>query len=216
MKFILMFICAIVILFLIFKIVYCLFFEKKNNTFDIYFGVPGSGKTTFAAWLTKKCQKNKRDVYSTVPIKGTYQVEKDDIGYYDISDGLLCWDEAGVDCDNRNYKSNFSPKQVKWLKYHRHYNVDIACFSQYWNDIDIKLRNLATRLFLVQKSFIPFFVKRREIGKRIGIDEQTKQIIDEYYFVPFSTKRIFCKELWKMFNSHEREELPRKDFKKYE
>lgn len=212
MNFIFMFFFAFVILFLIWKIIFVLFIDKKNNLFDLYFGVPGSGKTTFAAWLTKRYLKRNKTVWSTVPIKGAYKVEKNDIGYYEISNGLLTWDEAGVDCDNRNYKKNFTYEQVEWLKYHRHYNVDIACFTQYWNDIDIKLRNLATRLYLVKKSFIPYFIKRRRIGKRIGIDPQTKQIIDEYYFVPFTTKYIFCKNLWKMFNSHEHKELSKKDF----
>lgn len=206
---------AFVILLLIWKIIFILFLDHKNNTFTIYFGVPGSGKTTFAAYLTKKDLKKKKKVLSTVPIKGTYKVSKDDIGYYDISDCRLLWDEAGVDCDNRNYKKNFTHEQVEWLKYHRHYNVNIDCFSQYWNDIDIKLRNLATELYLVKKSFFPYFIKRKRIGKRIGIDEQTKQIIDEYYFVPFSTKYIFCAKLWKMFNSHEHKDLPTKDFPKW-
>ena len=37
-------------------------FQKKGNTFDIYFGVPGSGKTTFAAYLAKKRLKKGKKV----------------------------------------------------------------------------------------------------------------------------------------------------------
>lgn len=206
---------AFFILLIIWKIIFVLFLDHKNNTFTIYFGVPGSGKTTFAAYLTKQDIKKNKKVFSTVPIKGTYKVTKEDIGYYDISNGRLLWDEAGIDCDNRNYKKNFTHEQVEWLKFHRHYNVDIDCFSQYWNDIDIKLRNLATELYLVKKSFFPYFIKRKRISKRIEIDKQTKQIIDEYYFVPFSTKYIFCVKLWKMFNSHEHKDLPVKEFPKW-
>lgn len=29
--------------------------RKQRHVLDVYFGVPGSGKTTFAAWLTKQC-----------------------------------------------------------------------------------------------------------------------------------------------------------------
>jgi replication-associated recombination protein RarA len=36
---------------------------KPKYTFDIYFGVPGSGKTTFAAWIAKRCIKNKIPVW---------------------------------------------------------------------------------------------------------------------------------------------------------
>ena len=37
--------------------------SKRNNTFDTYFGIPGSGKTTFSAWLSKKYQKRKINVF---------------------------------------------------------------------------------------------------------------------------------------------------------
>ncbi len=36
--------------------------QKPGNSFDIYFGVPGSGKTTFAAYLAKKRIKRKGKV----------------------------------------------------------------------------------------------------------------------------------------------------------
>lgn len=205
---------AIVFIFIIFKLIE-LFTMKRNNDFDIYFGVPGSGKTTFAAWVHKKTLKRKRNSYSTVPIKGSYEITKKDIGYYDMSHGSIIWDEAGIDVDNRKFKDNFTPEQVAFLKLHRHYDTDIYCFSQYWNDIDIKLRNLATRLFLVKKSFLPFFIVRKEIKKCIGINKETRQIEDFYDFVFLGSKRIFSPSLWKMFNSHECPELPKKDFKKY-
>lgn len=207
-------IIALVVIFIFFRILEGII-TKPNNDFDIYFGVPGSGKTTFAAWIAKKNNKYGRTSHSTVPIKGTYEIKKADIGYYNMSHSSIIWDEAGIDVDNRKFKDNFTPAQVKFLKLHRHYDVDIYCFSQYWNDIDVKLRNLATRLFLVQKSFWPFFIVRREIAKCIGIDEETKQIVDFYQFVTFGSKRIFAPSLWKMFNSHDREPLPKKEFKMY-
>lgn len=37
-----------------------LILKKRNNYFDTYFGVPGSGKTTVAAWLTKHTLKKKK------------------------------------------------------------------------------------------------------------------------------------------------------------
>jgi len=195
-----------------------MFLKKRNNIFDTYFGVPGSGKTTFAAYLAKKNLKKKRRVFSNVSLKGTYEIDKKDIGKYDMSHGLIICDEAGVEFNNRNYSKNFEDYQIDFLKHHRHYDDDLVFFSQYWNDIDVTLRRLSTRLFLLKKSLIPFFIKAKKIGKRIGIDEQTKQIIDEYYFVPFiffGTKYIFSPVLWKMFNTHERKELLKKVFKIY-
>ena len=186
---------------------------KPGNTFDIYFGVPGCGKTTFAAWLSKKNIKKQKRVLSNVPIKGTYKVVKDDIGHVLIQDCHLILDEAGIDFNNRNFKT-FTPEQTYFFKFHRHYNVDISMFSQSV-DVDIKLRNLSKRYYLVSKSFIPFCIKRKLISKKIGIDRMTKQMIDEYYFPLFGTRLIFIPKLWKMFDSYDFKELPEKNWEQY-
>jgi len=194
--------------------------KHRKVRFDIYFGVPGSGKTTFAAYLTRKSisknkKKNKR-ILSNVPIKGAYSVSKQDIGHFQIQDCDLLLDEAGIDYNNRNY-NKFTDDETYFFKYHRHYNVNISIFSQDYEDMDKKLRKLATRYFIVKKSIFPGFVYRREIKKKIGIDKMTKQIIDEYSFTffLFGTKYIYCPKLWKMFNSYDYKVLPHKDFKKW-
>ena len=186
---------------------------KRNCEFSTYFGVPGSGKTTIASWLARnelKKKKGNRKVWSNVPIKGTYKLDKEDLGRYNISDGRIILDECGTEFDNRNFKKNFTDEQVKFFKLHRHYGVDINCFSQFWNDIDIKLRNLSTKLYLLKKSVIPFFIVRKEIGKKISINKETKEIIDEYYFKKLATKWYFAPKVWKMFVTDERPELPEK------
>ena len=205
-----------IMLFIVLKI-YSVVKIKRNNTFSTYFGVPGSGKTTVAAWLVRKAKKHKKkhNVYSNVPILGAYAIEKSDIGKYMMSDGLLILDECGTEFDNRNYKSNFTQEQVKFFKYHRHYNLDVACFSQFWNDIDIKLRNLSTNLFLLKPSIVPFFVCRRRIKKKIGINKDTKEIQDQFEFVPFSGYYFFAPSVWNMFKTHARDELPLKSFDVY-
>lgn len=192
----------------------------KKIRFDIYFGVPGSGKTTFAAYLTKKAlkknPKGKYRVLSNVPIKGAYKTEKQDIGHYQIDNCLLLLDEAGIDYNNRNF-NKFSDDETYFFKYHRHYRTDISIFSQDYEDMDLKLRKLATRYFIVKKSILPGFVYRREIEKYIGIDEQTHQIVDMYRFkfLLFGIKYIYCPKLWNMFDSYSYKELPKKDFLKY-
>ena len=183
---------------------------KRNCEFSTYFGVPGSGKTTIASWLARNDKRKNKKVWSNVPIKGTYKLDKEDIGKYMISNGRLILDECGTEFDNRNFKKNFTDEQVKFFKLHRHYKVDINCFSQFWNDIDIKLRNLSTKLYLLKKSAIPFFIVRKEIGKKISINKETKEIIDEYYFKKLATKWYFAPKVWKMFVTDERPELPEK------
>jgi len=192
--------------------------QKPGNSFDIYFGVPGSGKTTFAAYLAKKRIKKKGIVLSNVSIKGTYEVERSDIGHYMINDCLLLIDEAGIDYNNRNFsdkKEKMSKEEIYFYKYHRHYNVDIAIFSQGYDDMDKKLRTLATRYYIVKRSIFPGFITRKLINKKLGIDKNTKQIIDEYAFAILGTKWIYCPKLWKMFNSCSYKEMPTKEFRKY-
>lgn len=202
-----------IVLFIIIKI-YAFFKFKRNCSFDTYFGVPGSGKTTIAAWLAKNRLKKGRNVYSNVSILGAYEIDKSDIGKYKIENGLLLLDECGSEYNSRNFKA-MPQEQIEWFKKHRQYQVDVVCFSQFWNDIDVILRNLSTNLYLIKPSLIPFFIKRKRIGKRISVDKETKQIIDEYYFVPFSGFYFFAPGVWKMFKTHDIKEYPNKDFKIY-
>lgn len=196
-----------------------IFTTKKNNLFDIYIGVPGSGKTTFAAWLTKRDLKKKRNVYCNVPIKDTYKIDKNDIGNYLLEHGSLIIDEAGIDYNNRNSskknsKNYMSDEEIKFYKYHRHFDMDVHIFSQAL-DVDITLRRLSSEIYLVKKSMIPFCIKRKRILYRIGIDKETRQLRDEYYFQLFGSRLIFSPKLWNMFNSHTTYDLPIKEFEKY-
>ena len=190
------------------------FIMKPSNSFDIYFGVPGSGKTTFAAWLSKKRLKKKGKVFSNVPIKGAYKICREDIGAYDISNGLLIFDEVGVEYNNRDFK-NFTDREVYFFKFHRHYHVDVALFSQDWEDMDKKLQKLATHYYYIRKSMIPFCFSRRLIFKTIGIENETGKIIEKYKFSWFNRRLIFAPAVWKMFDSHDRKELPKKNFEEW-
>lgn len=190
-------------------------FKKKrkiNHILSIYFGVPGSGKTTFAAWLTKRDLRHGGKVWSNVPITGAYVLDpKEDIGQYMICDGRVIIDEAGIEYNNRDFKK-FSEEALYFYKYHRHYELAVDVFSQGFDDMDKKIRTLAQRLYVVKKSIFPWFVYRRQIRKKVGINEFSKEIIDEYEFVPFSRKYIFCPPLWKSFNTISRKQLIEKDW----
>ena len=188
---------------------------KKKDVVSIYFGVPGTGKTTFAAYLTKRAVHKDIPVYSNVPITGAYKLEAHkDIGRYMIEDSLILIDEAGLEYCNRNFK-DMSNDERYYYKYHRHYKTEVVFFSQSYNDMDITIRRLAQRYYVMSKSLFPFFITRREIGRRIGINEQTKEIIDEYYFKPFGRYYIFSPVLWKMFNSYSHKPLNFKEWEKW-
>lgn len=211
---------------------------KHPHVLNVYFGVPGSGKTTFAAYLTKwalhenvlirfcrkrpnrltnlllnsRCLKRRIDVFSNVPITGAYQLNaKEDIGRFMIEDAKIIIDEAGIEYNNRNYKT-FSQEAIYFYKYHRHYKTSVDIFSQSYEDMDVTLRRLAQNFYVVRRSLVPFCVVARRIRRKVGVDEHTKQIMDLYAMgVPIiDTRRIFAPSLWKLFNSYSRKELPRK------
>lgn len=213
---------------------------KHPHVLNVYFGVPGSGKTTFAAYLTKwtlhenfiirLCRKHpnrltallldsrylKRriDVFSNVPITGAYQLNaKEDIGHFMIEDAKIIIDEAGIEYNNRNYKT-FSQEAIYFYKYHRHYKTSVDIFSQSYEDMDVTLRRLAQNFYVVRRSLVPFCVVARRIRRKVGVDEHTKQIMDLYAMgVPIiDTRRIFAPSLWKLFNSYSRKELPKKNW----
>lgn len=190
------------LLFIIVKF-YSLFKIKSNNYFDTYFGVPGCGKSTTATSIALDKLKKDIKVYANFDVKGTTYIEKKDIRYSndDLHDCVLIIDEVGLEYDNRGFKTNFTPDELKLFKKHRHKHIDIVMFSQSWDDMDVKLRRLSTRLFVLKRSIIPFFIKRKMIGKKISIDKDTHQIIDSYSFVPFSGSYVYMPRTWKSFNS---------------
>ena len=191
-------------------------YPKIKEVVNIYFGVPGSGKTTFAAWLSRRDLRRKGKVWSNVPITGTYKLDVTaDIGVHHIEKGRIIIDEAGIEYNNRNYK-NLPLRQIEFFKYHRHYSTAIDVFSQSYEDMDITLRRLAQNYYVVTKSRLPFFIKIRSIGRRVGIDENTHQIIDEFYWRCFLyTRRVFTPTLWKLFNTKSHKKLITKDWEKW-
>ena len=209
---------------------------RHPHVLNVYFGVPGSGKTTFAAHLTKwalhenilirfcrnhenrvtrlllnsRYLKRRIDVYSNVPITGAYRLNaKEDIGFYMIENAKIIIDEAGIEYNNRSYKT-FPQESIYFYKYHRHYRVSVDVFSQSYEDMDVTLRRLAQNFYVVRRSLVPFCVVARRIVRKVGVDEHTRQIADLYAMgLPvLDTKRIFSPPLWKLFNSYSRKELP--------
>lgn len=194
-------------------------FKLSPSSLHIYYGAAGSGKSTYAAWLAQSALRSNIPVYSNVPILGCMQVNKADIGQYAITDGLLIIDEVGIEYNNRE-TGNFTKKSgmegaLEFYKKHRHENVQIVIFSQGFDDMDKKLRTLATRMYLIRKSLIPGLIVRRTIRKKPGIDELTHKPVDMYDFVPFSGKRIIGRSVYHLFDSFDRMNLPVKLFHIY-
>ena len=97
---------------------------------SVFFGIPGAGKTTVAAWFARAYNKKKIPVFSNVCIKDTYMVKGEDVGKYMMMNkpSLFILDEASVFYNNRNYK-NMPIEAIKYFKYHRHFHQEVVVFS---------------------------------------------------------------------------------------
>ena len=181
---------------------------------NIYMGGTGAGKSTYSAYLSKQYLKKGLNVYSNVEIKGTKKITLDDLFNYNISDGLVIFDEAGLEFDSRNFKA-FKDNYVKFFKLHRHYNLDIALFTQFYDDVDKKIRNITKNIFHIKKSIFPRFIALRRIHSYITVDENNDIVLKYQYASLLSIKRIYAPRYYKYFNSFHRIELPEKDFQVY-
>lgn len=182
---------------------------RPSNMFTHVFAPPGTGKTTLAAKIVRNSINSNKPVYSNVDIKGAYHFFISDLGKFEYKDCTLIIDEAGSEINNRDWKTNLNKKQLKFIKKHRHYNVDIYLFSQSYDETDKKFRDLTTRLLLLEKSLIPFMVKAKTILKKIDVVEG--EILNFYYIPKFSTWRFFTPNCWAYFDTEEKDEpLPNK------
>lgn len=174
----------------------------------IFFGVPGSGKTTNAARIVLGNLKKGIKTYSNVPIKGAILYDQRSIGQYDISDGEMIIDEAGIHYNNRKFKE-LPKEQIEWFKLSRHYGINnIYIFSQSYEDMDITLRRLADEIYVIKRTLIPFVFCQRRILVKVGIDKETHQIQDQYYFQFLGIKLYFGFHYWHMFDSWSAPVLP--------
>lgn len=174
---------------------------KKPNDFWHVIAPPGTGKTTLAAMLVDKARKEKRKVYSNVPIRGAIKFEIKDLGKILFQHAKLIIDEGGSDLNNRNWQNNLSQKAMEFIKKHRHYDVDVYIFSQSPNDIDVKFRDLVTRKYLLDK-IKPFVVKSLSLKKVMKLEGG--QIVEYLEENAEETFKFFVPPYWAYFNSWDR------------
>lgn len=198
---------------------------------SLYFGLPGCGKTTLLASFAYKNLKAKKPRYKHIfsnvylgnvpPFDKVTYIDHEDIGRYDLSDGLLLLDEATLAFDSRDYK-NFGKSKTSYFLLHRHYNVDVVLFTQMWDGVDRKIRVITDRVYYVYKTAllgkwitkyyrIPYDIiipdpKNRSSGEKLG------EIV-QGYCKPSFIQRIFCHRVYrpryyKYFDSWEAPSLP--------
>lgn len=146
----------------------------------LYFGSPGSGKTTVAVKMAKKCHRRYKYIYTTFPTTLPFARCRDlhGVGQWAFPEGsLVLADEAGVDFNSRAYKT-MQQYTIRYFKKHRHYINDWVLFSQSWEDTDVTLRRLTDELWYVYR-IGPWSLCRR-VYKRVTVDDVSHQIVDGY------------------------------------
>lgn len=194
---------------------------KFSPTIRIWFGIPGSGKTSMAALLTRASSKLGYNVLSNVDIKGAYKVSASDLGVVDMSfegDGAhVILDEASLEFDNRNFKEFAKSDKGNYFALHRHMNNRVDVFSQGY-DIDKRIRDRASSsgLFHLRRFFIPGFVSYRKIDKVLFIRKEDKQMIDGFKFRGFP-RFVYSRSVWDSFDTLDMSLCPKlkKEWKKW-
>ena len=175
---------------------------------NIYFGLPGCGKSSHAAMIVQRNLKHHIKTFCNFPCEGAIQIYSSYIGKYSISDGDLIIDEAGIDFNSRAYKA-MQKNTIQWLKLYRHFHIrNIYVYSQSFDDMDVTIRRLADRLYLMEKTFVPKLTRIRRIRKVIGVDDVSKQIIDQYSIDKLCRSYLFTPLYWKHFDSFAVPSLP--------
>lgn len=213
-------ILLIIILLLIYKHLVLYPFKIGKNHLSVFFGIPGSGKTTMCAALALKYQKRGIPTFSNVPIKGCYKFDVlEDLGHYDISYCAVFIDEASICFNNRSWK-NFPKELIAWFKMHRHEHCEVFIFSQDFADFDATIKRVAYKWYLCRPALLPFTFEAVPIIRKFGINDQTQKpddvfklhhpllgwLYNRYFFAPI---------VWNRFNSWDRLGLPKKHFSKY-
>ena len=197
-----------------------------------FFGLPGVGKTSFLAKIAAKENKRIRKgrskykrVLTNFYCRDCWKLNFREMGTYDISDSLILIDEITLEADSRDYKT-FSQNLKQFFILHRHYGNDIIYFTQQYDGVDKKIRDLTFDLWYVKK--ILWFTLATRIYRTIDINEN-KEIVQGYkfpglfeniislifpYFVRIR-KICFRPRYYKYFDSWDRVELPAHDFEKW-
>lgn len=208
---------------------FCIFPVKHGKVVNTVLGPPGSGKTSFMAFLALKTRYLNVPVYSNVPIKDTIKFDwEEDFGTYNITDSMIIVDEAGLELDNRDFAKHFTDivdkktgklihngkSKLVTAKLHRHYGLTLwFCSQGTQGDFDLKLRSLTQNFWLCKKTGFPWLLHIRLYDTDVNVDPITadfrvERIKKHSYF-------IFSPVIWFDFVTDDAPVLPDKEWATY-
>lgn len=161
----------------------------------------GAGKTTDLAKTAvrelkriKKGKSSYKYVVSNAPVDGVRYVSsiREILKKYCLEECLILIDEGSVEYNNRLMK--MTDKEIEYFKLHRHYLCDIVVYSQSHDDVDVTLRRLYERIYVMNRGIFGFTYSRR-VFRRVGIVEG--EIKDVYDFGGFFTMILCMKWLYR-------------------
>lgn len=195
----------------------------------MYFGLPGSGKTSYLTYKAALEQakidsgiSHYKQIYSNVRlnVRGVRFVQdiKSLMGKKDLSFSLLLLDEATLLFNCRKYKT-FPDEVLEFFVLHRHYKCDVELFSQRVDSADLNIRALFDRIYLIRKGL--FFRKwsyciRIPHGIAFTKDSQGKDtygdIVQGYrrpnILFRLTAHRLYLPACYNSFDSFEAPKLP--------
>lgn len=190
-----------------------------------YFGLPGCGKSTFLAKLAKYYQNLGYRVFclKDYPVDGCYLFDwRVDLGVYDMSNSVILIDEITMKADSRDFKK-FNDTLKQFFILHRHYHCDIIWFTQQYDGVDRKIRELTTCLYYIRSKGMFSYAVR--IDRFIHVDKEQKEIKVGYKlsgilrilfgWLNGSFKLCFRPKYYQYFDSYTAPELPEKEFELY-
>lgn len=135
---------------------------------QIYTGLPGSGKSTYMAYIaTELLSRNEkyhkktgqvRQIASNMFIStwvqelypGYIRFWSDPRELVNLRNCDIIWDEIATHLDSTQW-ANMSLSLKRWLQQHRKYGIEIYGTTQDFNMVDISMRRLTSDLFWVSK-----------------------------------------------------------------
>lgn len=177
------------------------------------FGLPGSGKSLWLAYLADRAFQCKRltvgnydlqsiprmeyeRIYTNFSFPGAYIFDWDSLGHCDYHDSLFLVDEVMMYADSRDFKT--FDKEHKWFfSQHRKLKCDVVITSQMYDDVDKKIRGIVENFYYIQDCFLPGFSMVRPIESffdikdgQIRSGQQFSRLINCSFF---RRKRLFPK-----------------------